>query len=66
MAWTQAQLDALETAIASGSLRVKFADKDVTYRSLDEMMRIRDTIRASLGTVSNQPQRIKSEYDRGL
>lgn len=49
MAYTQAQLDALEAAIAEGALTVKYQDKQVTYRSLDEMMRIRNLIRDSLG-----------------
>lgn len=41
MATTQADLDALDEAIASGTLQVRFADRQVTYRSLDEMLRIR-------------------------
>jgi hypothetical protein len=49
MAFTQPQLDALEGAIATGSLSCEFDGKRVTYRSLDEMMRIRETIRGALG-----------------
>lgn len=49
MAFTQSQLDALETSIATGSLECRFDGKEVRYRSLDEMMRIRETIRAALG-----------------
>lgn len=49
MAFTQTQLDALETAIATGSLEASFDGKHVKYRSLDEMMRIRETIRGALG-----------------
>ncbi len=51
MAWTQDQLDKLEEAIAQGTLRVKYADKEVTYRSLAEMMQIREVMRAALGKV---------------
>ena len=36
----QAELDAILAAKASGALRVKFADRDTTFRSLDEMDRI--------------------------
>lgn len=49
MAYTQQQLAALEAAIAEGALTVKYADKAVTYRSLDEMIRIRDMMRDDLG-----------------
>jgi predicted DNA-binding transcriptional regulator AlpA len=38
MAWTQAEIDALKTAIAKGEKQVTFADRSVTYRSLDEML----------------------------
>lgn len=37
MAWTQTDIDALKAAIAQGALKVRFADRDVTYRSLKEM-----------------------------
>ena len=37
MAATQTQLDALVEAYATGALRVRFADRDVTYRSKAEM-----------------------------
>jgi hypothetical protein len=49
MAFTQAQLDALESSIATGSMSCEFDGKRVQYRSLDEMMRIRETIRRALG-----------------
>lgn len=48
MAFSQSQLDALEAAIAEGTLMVKYADKSVTYRSLAEMLRLRDVIIADL------------------
>lgn len=51
VAFTQAQLDSIEEAIASGSLTVRYADKMRTYRSLDELFRIRDVIRSALGLV---------------
>ena len=49
VAFTQAHLDAVEAAIASGSLTVRYADKMRTYRSLDELLRIRSIIRSALG-----------------
>lgn len=38
MAWTQAEIDALKAAIAKGEKQVAFADRSVTYRSLEEML----------------------------
>ena len=38
MAYTQAQLDALEAALAKGEKRVTFGDKTVEDRSVDELM----------------------------
>ena len=38
MAYTEAQLQALETALAKGERRVSFGDKTVEYRSVDELM----------------------------
>lgn len=70
MAWTQEQLDALEEAMASGTLTVKYSspggNKEVTYRSLDEMMKVRDLMRASLGITDGRNTRILSEHDRGF
>lgn len=40
--WTQADLVALDKAIATGALKVRFADgREVTYRSLADMRSIR-------------------------
>lgn len=42
-------LEALEEAIVKGIKVVRYVDKEVTYRSLDEMLRVRDMIRRKLG-----------------
>ena len=53
MAYTQAELDELYRIRATGALRAKFADRDVEYRSLDELDRIiADMERAVNGTSS--------------
>lgn len=49
----QSDLDALEKAIKNGRIRVKYGDKEVTYRSLDEMMRIRDIMKGELSSGSS-------------
>jgi len=47
--FTVERLEALECAIIEGTRRVKYSDKEVEYRSLEEMMRIRDLARENLG-----------------
>lgn len=46
--FSEAGLAAIEEAIAGGYLKVRYDDKEVTYRSLDEMLRIRELIRGRL------------------
>lgn len=48
-AFTEENLYALELAIVEGTRRVKYTDKEVEYRSLDEMLKIRDLMRSKLG-----------------
>ena len=49
MAYTQADLDAIQKAVASGALTVKHRDRQVTYRSLAELERVEAKIKAQLG-----------------
>lgn len=49
MAFTTEQLTALETAIASGKLSVRFNNREKRYQSTSEMMALRDRIRSELG-----------------
>ena len=55
MAFTQSQLDALEAAIASGTLEVRTGDKSVRYHSLNEMIKLRDVIRNQLTADAQTP-----------
>lgn len=48
MAWTSDDLANIEAAIATGALTVKYEDKLTTFRSLAELERIRDMMRAAL------------------
>ena len=48
VAITQENLDALEQAIVEGVKTVKYSDKEVEYRSLDELFKIRDFMRKKL------------------
>lgn len=58
MAWTQAQLDAIEAAIASGELTVRLGDRTVTYRSMEELLQaravIKETLAAESGTTTDR------------
>jgi parvulin-like peptidyl-prolyl isomerase len=65
MAYTQAQLAALEAAIAEGALTVKYQDKQVTYRSLDEMIRLRNMMRREMGH-STGARAVVPEFSKGL
>ena len=54
MAWTQDDLDKLDAAIAGGSAlqSIQFADQTFTFRTLDEMLKLRAVMTASLSTAS--------------
>jgi hypothetical protein len=65
MAWTLEQLTALEDAIAQGTLIVRYADKQVQYRSLTEMLQLRDMMRQELG-LSQPTKRLFAKHSKGL
>lgn len=59
MAYTQEQYEKLKAAIAGGELSVRYADRSVQYRSIDEMVRIlklmeADLFQDSAGTVGTR------------
>ena len=66
MAWSSDDLEKIEAAIAEGALRVKYKDKEVEYRSLREMLQVRDLIKASIGGKKTRGTRLKAEFDKGL
>jgi hypothetical protein len=39
VAWTQAEIDTLKAAIASGVLSVAYSDRTVTYKSTDDQLK---------------------------
>lgn len=47
--YTQQQYDKLMEAIAQGVLEVKYANRSVTYRSLEDMLAIKDLMEQDLG-----------------
>ena len=52
--WTQADLDKLDRAIADGGIMqsITFADQTYTFRSLDEMLRLRAVIAGALSAAA--------------
>lgn len=57
MAFTSQDLAAINAAIASGELTVRAADgKTVTLRTMDELIKARDVIRADLPSASGAPR----------
>ena len=47
--YTSEQLAALETAIASGTLRIRHGDREETFQDLEAMQSLRDRMRRELG-----------------
>lgn len=52
MAYTQTMLDALDAAIATGALRITHNGKTTEYRSMDEMVRVRNLIKQELAAAA--------------
>lgn len=54
MAVTQADIDALNGAIASGERQVTLGAQSVTYRSIDDLIKARDNLRQELANQTLQ------------
>ncbi len=52
MAYTQADLTAVRTSILRGERTVTFADRSVTYRSIEELRQVEAAILADLATAT--------------
>jgi len=66
MSFTQDQLNAIEEAIASGTLEVQYADKKVTYRSLTDLLRTRELIKNSISKGNGNEARVYPTLSKGL
>ena len=64
--FSQSQLDKLNVMIASGVLRSEYDGQRIEYRSMDELIRARDTIRAGLGGSQTRVTHINPAFNRGL
>ncbi len=66
MAYTEADLAAVRTAIAKGELSVAKADRSVTYRSMDELFQAEERIASSLATTTVQPKQTLGVASKGF
>lgn len=68
MAYTQADIDTLEKAIATGALKVKRGEEEVTYRSLEEMRQALSAMKARVRGSERGPilRQMTPHTNRGL
>tara|TARA_A200000113_G_scaffold216263_1_gene221392 strand:+ start:1039 stop:1233 length:195 start_codon:yes stop_codon:yes gene_type:complete len=64
MSFSQSDLDTLDSAIAKGIKEVKYADREVKYQSISEMLQARAVMVASLG--SNTIKGGTPEFTKGV
>ena len=64
--WTAYDLQVLENAIKTGAKKVKYSnDKEVEYRDLSDMLKIRDIIKKDIEGSSAPNDRVSyTEYSR--
>lgn len=65
MSFTQKHLDAVETAIARGEKTVRYTDRTVEYRTVDELLKAREEIRQSLANSAKPRSRVYRLYHGG-
>ena len=63
--YTLEQYNSLIEAIALGAMTVKYSDKEVTYRSLTDMNRLKLAMESQLGINPNINRRKYVEFNRG-
>lgn len=56
MAYSQADLDSIQSAIAKVELIVEFGDRKVTYRSIDDLLKAEERIATALSTGTRSKQ----------
>jgi hypothetical protein len=66
MAWTTTDLDAVKAALAKGEQTVQFADRSVTYRSVDDLLRVKQEIEAELAAADSRPRQFHAYTRKGL
>jgi hypothetical protein len=64
--WTQADIDALKAAVKTGALRVKYADREVTYHSLTEMRSLLAEMIADVGAAAGGKPYTVATHSKGF
>ncbi|MGS0737979.1 phage head-tail joining protein [Pseudomonas sp. GG8] len=65
MSFTKKHLDAVEAAIARGEKTVRYSDRTVEYRTVDELLKAREEIRMSLISATAPRSRVVRLYHGG-
>lgn len=65
MAFTNQDLINIEKSIASGELRVKLGDKEVTYKSTAELIQVRSMIMKELQPTNVTAGRVYASVSKG-
>jgi hypothetical protein len=63
VAFTAEDLETIRRAIATGELRVRYADREVEYRSIDDLLKAEKRI---LGSLNGRPKQHRGVTDKGL
>jgi hypothetical protein len=68
MPYTEQQLQALRDALANGARRVRFADREIEYRSIDELKAPIAAAEAELAKDTNTPvtRHIRISTEKGF
>lgn len=65
--FTLDNLTALNEAIAAGARKVKYADKEVEYNNLDDMLKLRNLMMAEISPSGKKPGgRVYMNFNNGL
>lgn len=62
MAFTQADLDSIDRAIASGELSITHSGRTVTYRSMADLLKARDRIANQISASASPARRGTYRY----
>lgn len=65
MGWSANDLSVLESAIAQGATMVKYADKEVQYRSLADMFQLREQMKKELSINVDNGRRV-GVFNKGI
>lgn len=68
MAYTQTQLDALQAALASGTLSVSFEGRSVTYRSMKDLQSAIAVVQSAVNAAAGTPavRVVRVTMDKGF